>query len=114
MKVKVVRQCRWDNPGKFPTFEKGTQVLIVQEEDAEFLGWYVCEILGQETYVPIAFVCDGKLTRDYNPTELTQETGDILEVQEIVNAWLFATNVAGDAGWVPAECVVSAAVGGAR
>jgi len=107
MKVKMVRPYRWEHPGAFPTFEKGTPVLLANDEDKDFLGWYDCEIAGHKPYVPIAFVCDGKLTREYNPTELIQEVGDVLEVQEIVNAWLLATNNAGITGWIPAECVVS-------
>jgi len=107
MKVQMSRTYSWEHPGEFPTFEKGTLVSLAKEEDEDFLGWYACEIEGHESYVPIAFVRDGKLTRDYNPTELIQKVGDILEVKEIVNAWLFATNDSGVTGWIPAECVVS-------
>jgi len=110
MKVKVVRSSRWEFPGEFPTFEKGTPVTLAKEEDAEFLGWYACDIAGHESYVPEVFVCDGRLTRDYNPTELIQNAGDILEVQEIVHAWLLATNDKGVTGWIPAECVISVSV----
>ena len=107
MKVKMIRPSRWDHPGTFPTFEKGTPVSLAQKEDEDFLGWYACEIAGHTPYVPITFVRDGMLTRDYNPTELIQEIGDILVVSEIVHAWLLATNDAGITGWVPAECVIS-------
>ena len=107
MKVKVVRPSRWEFPGEFPTFEKGTHVRLAGEEDTDFLSWYACDIAGHETFVPITFVRDGKLARDYNPTELTPKVGDILEVREIVNAWLLATNEQGTTGWIPAEMVVS-------
>jgi len=107
MKVKVIRHSRWEHPGEFPTFEKGTPVTLAKEEDNEFLGWYACEIDGRKPYVPINFVSDGKLTRDYNPTELIPKTGDILEVKEIVYAWLLATDSNGTIGWIPAECVAS-------
>jgi len=107
MKVKVVRPGRWEFPGKFPIFEKGTSVTLAGEEDTDFLGWYAGNIAGHETYTPIAFVCNGKLTKDYNPTELTPGVGDILEVREIVGAWLLATNEQGTTGWIPAEMVVS-------
>jgi hypothetical protein len=62
---------------------------------------------GHETYVPENFMCDGRLARDYNPTELTQKVGDILTVQEIVNAWLIATNNNGVTGWITTDAVVS-------
>jgi len=105
MKVKVIKKHLGE--GRFPTFEKGTEVVLAKEEDTHYLNWYACNIAGHETYVPIVFVCDGKLTRDYNPTELVQEVGDILEIQEIVYAWLIATNKQGVIGWIPAEAVLS-------
>jgi len=107
MKVKVTNPCKWEHPGQFPTFEKGTPIVIAEEEDTDFLGWHACEIAAHKTFVPKIFVFEGKLTRDYNPTELIQNVGDILEIKEIINAWLFATNDKGISGWFPAECVAS-------
>jgi len=109
MKVKVMQKYpnKWEHPGIFPTFEKGTPVTLAKEEDADFLGWYASDILGHKPYTPKIFVCDGKLTRDYNPTELTQEAGDVLEVHEIVYSWLLATNDKGVTGWITTEVVVS-------
>ena len=57
--------------------------------------------------MPKHYVCNGKLTRDYNPTELIVKTGDVLEVKEIAFSWLFATNKTGKTGWIPAEITVS-------
>ena len=45
--------------------------------------------------------------RDYNPTELVAEDGDVLEVREIVYAWLIATNERDVTGWIPAESAVT-------
>ena len=104
MKVKVVKNHFGE--GQFPTFEKGTKVTLAKE-CTHFLHWYACDIAGNETFVPNCFVCDGVLTRDYNPTELVQETGDVLEVIEIIYAWLIASNEQGVTGWIPAEVVVS-------
>ena len=108
MKVKVIKKypSDWDFV-QFPTFSKGTKVVMEKEEDTDFSGWHACEIDGHQTFVPQLFVCDGKLTREYNPTELVQEAGDVLEVQEIVHAWLIATNEKGTTGWITAENVVS-------
>ena len=108
MKIQVTRLSRWEHPGYFPVFAKGMPVTLAAEEDAEFLGWHACEADGHEFYAPKGFVCDGKLTRDYNPTELIQKVGDVLELKEIVGAWLMATNEDGITGWIPAECVVGA------
>jgi hypothetical protein len=104
MKVNVIAQHLGE--GAFPTFVKGTPITM-GEECSHFLHWYPCVIEKYETYVPECFVCDGKLIRDYNPTELIAEVGDDLEVREIVYAWLFATNAEGVTGWIPAESVVS-------
>jgi hypothetical protein len=105
VRVKVIAKHLGE--GEFPTFTKGTAVSITGKECSHFLHWYPCEIDGHETYVPECFISDGILIGDYNPTELIQEAGDILEVQEIVYAWLIATNSKGITGWIPAEAVVS-------
>jgi len=107
MKVQVTRSSRWEHPGEFPSFKKGTPVTLAAEEGKHFLGWYACDIEGYTTYIPKIFVDEGKLVRDYDPTELIQDAGDILEVNEIIFAWLLATNDNGVTGWIPAECVVS-------
>jgi hypothetical protein len=57
--------------------------------------------------VPESFIAEGLLVREYNPTELVQSVGDLLAVNEIVNAWLIATNESGQTGWIPAEAVES-------
>ena len=112
MRVKVMRDYpdKWPHPGSFPAFEKGTPITITKEETDSFLGWHACEIAGHETYAPMVYVCDGRLARDYNPTELIQKAGDMLEVQEIAHAWLLATNKEGQTGWITADVVVSAEV----
>jgi len=104
MKVKVIKDHLGE--GQFPSFEKGTPVVI-KEDCTHFLHWCACDIKGHQTYIPKIFVNDGKLTRNYNPTELVQKAGDIVDVQEIVYAWLLATNSKGITGWIPAEIVVS-------
>lgn len=106
VKVRVISLSKWEFPGEFPTFKEGTPVVLTGGEDDDFAGWYPCEIEGLSTFVPQTFLRDGKLTRDYNPTELIVREGDELEVLEIVNAWLIAKNSKGIIGWIAAECVV--------
>ena len=105
MKVRVVTSHTGE--GQFPTFTKGT-IVTLKDACSHFLHWYACVIDGYETYIPDVLVCDGRLAEDYNPTELVQDAGDILEVQAIVYTWLIATNESGVTGWIPAESVVSA------
>ena len=105
MKVKVIAEHYGE--GQFTTFHKGTHVTLTVEEDTHFLHWFPCEIEGHQTYVPESFLADGVLMRDYNPTELVQKAGDILDVVEIINAWILATNENGITGWIPAEAVIS-------
>ena len=104
MKAKVITEHLGD--GQFPTFKKGTKV-VMKEACTHFLRWYACEIEGHKTYIPDIFVNDGVLTQDYDPTELLQKPGDIIEIKQIVYAWLIATDKNGVTGWIPAEAVVS-------
>jgi hypothetical protein len=104
MRIKVIAQHLGE--GEFPTFGQGSMVFL-GEECTHFLHWHSCEIEGYKTYIPEAFICDGILTRDYNPTELIAEVGEVLEVREIVYAWLLATDTKGITGWIPAESVIS-------
>jgi hypothetical protein len=105
MKVKVLQQHNGE--GQFPAFPKGTAVTLTGGEDAHFLHWFPCEIDGHATFVPDSFIGGGVLLRNYNPTELVQNADDVLTVNEIVNAWLFATNENGQAGWIPAEICIT-------
>lgn len=105
MKVKTVQQH--DGEGKFPSFPAGEKVTITGQECLGFRHWFPCEIGGHKTYVPESFMSDGALVREYNPTELIQNKGDILELLEIVNAWSLAKNEKGEIGWIPMEALVS-------
>ena len=101
-----------DHPGEgvFPLFPKSSQVLQTGPLCTHYENWYPCTIDGHQTYVPTIFVRDGKLVRDYNPTELVCKMGETLEVTEIVYAWLFVKNAAGESGWFPAERACSGTV----
>ena len=109
MKVKVIKKhpSEWEVI-QFPTFKKGSTVELDPTECSHFKNWFPCVIEGWETFIPASYVSDGILNRDYNPTELEQEAGDVLTVKEIANAWLVAENESGISGWIPAEVVVTA------
>ena len=104
MTVKVIKDH--DGEGVFPLFKAGANVTL-GEACTHYVGWHACAIDGHKTYIPKNYVIDGKLTKDYNPTELIQKTGDILQVKEIVHAWLICSNDKMETGWMPAEKAVS-------
>jgi len=100
VKVKIMKNHPGE--GQFPTFSQGANVKM-GEGCTHFLNWYACEIEGYPTYIPDVFVVDGKLMRDYNPTELICEVGEIVEIKEVFYAWFIAIKADGTIGWIPAE-----------
>lgn len=104
MKVRVVD--RHNGEGAFPTFGAGEAVGDLQPCD-EYAHWMSCVINGFTTFIPDSFVRDGVLARDYNPTELIADQGEILDIEEIVHGWLYGSNEKGVYGWIPAENVTS-------
>jgi len=94
----------------FPLFPKGTTVhdLAVDEEDDAFPHWLCCTIEGHEVFIPETFVTDGVLFRDYNPTELPAQKGEIVTLLEFVFEWAFVENDVGKTGWIPSRYLVSA------
>ncbi|TLG71211.1 hypothetical protein [Culicoidibacter larvae] len=93
--------------GSFPTFASGTAVEM-GASCQHFLHWSACEIDGYQTYVPDVFVEHGYLNQDYNPTELVAEPDELMEVLQVVHAWLLVRSErSGKVGWMPAENVVS-------
>lgn len=91
--------------GVFPEFPKGADVENIVP--SEVPHWMACTIHNMETFVPDIYIADGKLTRDYNPTELVLAKGVIVELQKIVYEWLYVTAKNGDSGWLPASKALS-------
>ena len=104
MNVKVIKNHLGE--GQFPTFTTGVDVKM-GEGCTHFLNWSACKIEGHATYIPDIFVANGKLVRDYNPTELICEVGELIEVKEIFYAWFIAEKADGAIGWIPAEVCIS-------
>ena len=104
MKLKVME--KHDGEGAFPLFTKGTVVsdLIDCEESSH---WYSCVINGHETYIPETYVVDKILVKDYNPTELVVEKGQVVILIEVVFEWLYVKDENGKSGWLPANKVIS-------
>lgn len=104
--MKVVVMDRHDGEGQFPAFCTGEVVNNLQSCD-ESAHWMSCTINGFDTYIPDVFVDNANLTREYNPTEMVADKGEILEIAEIVFEWLYVRNEKGVYGWIPAEKVIS-------
>ena len=102
MRVRVNK--KHVSEGVFPLFKKGSSVFIKEKCD-EFFAWYSCEIEEYNTYIHEDYFENGKLTKDYNPTELNAESGDILEVILIKNNWLYCKTENETAGWIPGDNV---------
>lgn len=95
-----------DGEGDFPAFPKGTLVENIKP-CGEFPHWMSCIIDNLETFVPDVYLADGKLTVDYDPTEVVLAKGEIAELQKVVFEWLYVKTPTGISGWLPASKAVS-------
>jgi hypothetical protein len=95
-----------DGEGAFPLFTKGTAVNNQKPCD-EYPHWCSCELDGHETYIPDAYVSDGVLTRDYNPTELIAEKEQTVTLLSVAFEWLYVKDENGKEGWLPASKAIS-------
>lgn len=102
--MKVLVNKAHVSEGKFPTFKSGTRVEIT-EKCKEFYVWYSCIIDTYKTYIHEDYFEDGKLSREYNPTELDASEGEILQVLELKNNWLYCKTESGTYGWIPGDNV---------
>ncbi|MEW6553247.1 MAG: SH3 domain-containing protein [Actinomycetota bacterium] len=81
-----------------------------EERETLWPGWTWCVDTAQTgAWVPDTFIekCGDSCValRDYDSTELTVDTGDVLEALEEVGGWLWCVDSGGRRGWVPASCV---------
>jgi len=78
--------------------------------DAEWPGWVWCtDADGKGAWVPQAYVrvqgSQGTALCDYTSRELSVRAGELLTLHLAESGWWWATNGAGDSGWVPATHV---------
>ncbi|MDQ0362345.1 SH3 domain-containing protein [Breznakia pachnodae] len=98
MKATVYK--KHDGEGQFPLFSKGAKVENVKScQQYEF--WSSCTIDGYDTYISNTYISDGILNRDYNPTELVLNKGDVVTILEVAFDWAYAEDEQGTKGWVP-------------
>lgn len=86
------------------------QVLTLGRTDAEWPGWVWCtDADGKGAWVPQAYLraqgSRGTALCDYTSRELSVRAGELLTLQRAESGWWWATNGAGDSGWVPATHV---------
>jgi hypothetical protein len=88
------------------TLKKG-DIVWVQREDNEYIGFAWCDFRGRSGWVPfdkIGLIDDvrGTMKADYTSRELTLCLGDEVRGSTIVSGWLWAERVGtGEEGWVP-------------
>ncbi len=78
--------------------------LTVGEEDSEYPGWIWCtNCAGKSGWVPLDCVdrSAAQAIYDYSALELSAGEGEELAVESVKNGWAFATNSAGETGWIP-------------
>ena len=106
MKLKVIANHQGE--GVFLTFKKGTFVKI-KTPCVEYPNWYVCEIDGYNTYIPIHFVENNQLLVDYNPIELVIQANEIVELLELHYEWALV-RYKKQIGWLPTQILKSISI----
>ena len=84
--------------------------LVLGRRDDEYPGWvWATAVDGRAGWVPESWLRvegeSGVLLRDYTAAELSLLPGDVASGELSVNGWLWATNAAGERGWVPLSCL---------
>ena len=89
-----------------PIRVRANEPLTIGREDDEWPGWVWCTTATSVSgWLPLAYLrATGEgivAICDYNATELPAEVGDHLQIEQVVNGWLWCANVSGQRGWVP-------------
>ena len=91
-----------------PLVVSAGEEVTVGREDTEWVGWLWCtNAAGKSGWVPKQYIepadaaDKGKMLMDYTAAELPVQTGDVLTLHDEEGGWYWATNAAGDHGWVP-------------
>ena len=88
----------------------GDEVSIDRDKKTDLAGWVWCtNQAGHDGWVPEAYLDDqgekGLMCCDYDAVELTVRVGELLTVHKAESGFVWATNQAGQDGWVPATHV---------
>ena len=86
--------------------------LKVGAEDTEYPGWIWVETRdGNEGWAPVEYVellgepNRGIARTSYCAQELEVEVGEELQIKNTLCGWYFVTNLRGEIGWVPQDCI---------
>ncbi len=82
------------------------ETLALGRQDSEWPGWTWCvSPQGKSGWVPEGYIERrgeaGVALRDYTARELTVSPGDRLDLHMLESGWYWATDAAGQSGWVP-------------
>ena len=106
MQYQVIEKydSAYSNPIKF----KAGETLRIGTRDDEYEGWIrVTTMCGNEGWAPEQYINNQLIppqaTRNYDATELSTESGQILNVLDVLNDWAWAKNLQGQCGWVPCK-----------
>jgi hypothetical protein len=88
----------------------GDEVNIDSSKKTDWAGWVWCtDRAGKSGWVPEAYIerhgDTGHMRCDYDAIELTVRVGELLTIHKAESGFLWATNQAGQDGWVPATHV---------
>lgn len=93
----------YDSPYTEPFFLKAGEIVQIGRRDEEWPGWVWCtNSTGASRWVPEAYLDgNGRVTRDYESTELTVKVGDVVTAVFEESGWLWCINQSDQSGWVP-------------
>jgi hypothetical protein len=88
----------------------GDEVRIDSSKKTDWTGWVWCaDRAGKSGWVPEAYIerhgDTGRMRCDYDAIELTVRVGELLTIHKAESGFLWATNQAGQDGWVPSTHV---------
>ena len=111
MKNKVCKVIKpylsaYPNPIKI----KMGELVTINDKKSEWPGWTWCtDKNGKSGWIPDCYVRkEGSKSialLDYEATELTVETGEILKIKKEECGWFWCINQRGVEGWIPSENV---------
>jgi hypothetical protein len=85
---------------------KNGETVRVGRENPEMRGWFWCKNRNSVwSWIPEEYLnrqgAEGTITHDYDTTELTVKTGEMLEYATEVKFWTLCVALDGKKGWVP-------------